>query len=121
MGQAIQPGQAVVQGEGSTGVIHYEIRKNSGYGFSGTINPLEFLSSVKPQAQIASQGTQQRQQVSQQLSQQRNGPTIVVIEEDPPAQPQVSVGGGGGGIIPIIINPLNSFITKKLLLDLAYT
>jgi len=72
-------------------------------------------------AQIASQGTQQRQQVSQQLGQQRNGPTIVVIEEDPPAQQQVSAGGGGGGIIPIIINPLNSFITKKLLLDLAYT
>jgi hypothetical protein len=73
-------------------------------------------------AQIASQGTQQRQQVSQQLSQQRNGATIVIIEEDPPAQQQVSAGGGGGGgMIPIIINPLNSFITKKLLLDLAYT
>ena len=75
------------------------------------------------QAQVASLGTQQRQQVSQQLSQQRNGPTVVVIEEDPPPQQQVSAvgGGGGGGIIPIIINPLNSFITKKLLLDLAYT
>jgi hypothetical protein len=73
-------------------------------------------------SQIASQGTQQRQQVSQQLAQQRNGPTIVVIEEDPPAQQQVSAGGGGGGgMIPIIINPLNSFITQKLLLDLAYT
>jgi predicted chitinase len=73
-------------------------------------------------AQIASQGTQQRQQMSQQLSQQRNGPTIVVIEEDAPPQLQASAGGGGGGgMIPIIINPLNSFITKKLLLDLAYT
>ena len=72
-------------------------------------------------AQIASLGTQQRQQVSQQLSQQRNGPTIVIIEEDPPAQQQVSAAGGGGGMIPIIINPLNSFITQKLLLDLAYT
>jgi murein DD-endopeptidase MepM/ murein hydrolase activator NlpD len=73
-------------------------------------------------AQIASQGTQQRQQVSQQLAQQRNGPTVVVIEEDPPAQQQVSAGGGGGGgMMPIIINPLNSFITQKLLLDLAYT
>jgi murein DD-endopeptidase MepM/ murein hydrolase activator NlpD len=71
-------------------------------------------------AQIASLGTQQRQQVSQQLAQQRNGATIVIIEEDAPPQQQVSVGGGGG-IIPIIINPLNSFITKKLLLDLAYT
>jgi hypothetical protein len=72
-------------------------------------------------AQIASLGTQQRQQVSQQLLQERNGPTIVVIEEDPPPQQQVFAGGGGGGIIPIIINPLNSFITQKLLLDLAYT
>jgi murein DD-endopeptidase MepM/ murein hydrolase activator NlpD len=121
-GQTIQPGQAVVQGEGPTGVIHYEIRKNSGYGFSGTINPLEFLSSVKPQAQIASSGTQQRRQASQQLAQQPAGPSIIIIEEDPPApQPQVSVGGGGAMMIPIVINPLNSFITKKLLLDLAYT
>jgi len=73
------------------------------------------------QAQISPQGTQQRQQVSQQLAQQRNGATIVIIEEDASPQQQVSIGGGGGGIIPIIINPLNSFITKKLLLDLAYT
>jgi hypothetical protein len=78
------------------------------------------ISTPTP-AQVASLGTQQRRQVSQQLSQQRNGPTIVVIEEDPPAQQQVSAGGGGGGMIPIIINPLNSFITQKLLLDLAYT
>jgi len=121
-GQTIQPGQAVVQGEGPTGVIHYEIRKNSGYGFSGTINPLEFLSSVKPQAQITPSGTQQRRQASQQLAQQPAGPSIIIIEEDPPApQPQVSVGGGGAMMIPIVINPLNSFITKKLLLDLAYT
>ncbi len=121
-GQTIQPGQAVVQGEGPTGVIHYEIRKNSGYGFSGTINPLEFLSSVKPQAQITPSGTQQRRQASQQLAQQPAGPSIIIIEEEPPApQPQVSAGGGGAMMIPIIINPLNSFITKKLLLDLAYT
>jgi hypothetical protein len=32
-----------------------------------------------------------------------------------------SFSRGGGGIIPIEINPLNSFITKKLLLDLVYT
>ena len=73
-------------------------------------------------AQIASQGTQQRQQVSQQLSQQRNGPAIIVMEE---SQQKSSFKGsfsrGGGGIIPIEINPLNSFITKKLLLDLVYT
>jgi murein DD-endopeptidase MepM/ murein hydrolase activator NlpD len=91
-----------------------------GRELTGTSGQPAMISAPTP-AQIASQGTQQRQQVSQQLSQQRNGPTIIVIEEDPPAQQQVSAGGGGGGIIPIIINPLNSFITKKLLLDLAYT
>lgn len=124
-GQTIQPGQAVVQGEGPTGVIHYEIRKNSGYGFSGTINPLEFLSSVRPSAstpaQITPSGTQQRRQASQQLAQQQSGPSIIIIEEEPPAQQRQVSGGGGAMMIPIIINPLNSFITKKLLLDLAYT
>ena len=121
--------------------IHMEATRNmNGTAYGGDFNPDPYVDamifSVKPPAgfvappipsiptpaQIASQGTQQRQQVSQQLKQQKNGPTIVVIEEDPPAQQQVSAGGGGGGgMIPIIINPLNSFITKKLLLDLAYT
>ena len=91
-----------------------------GRELTGTSGQPTTISAPTP-AQIASQGTQQRQQVSQQLSQQRNGPTIVVMEEEPPPQQQVSAGGGGGGIIPIIINPLNSFITKKLLLDLVYT
>jgi hypothetical protein len=72
-------------------------------------------------AQITSSGTQQRQQASQQLARQPSGPSIVIIEEEPPAQPQGSIGGGGAMMIPLIINPLNSFITKKLLLDLAYT
>jgi murein DD-endopeptidase MepM/ murein hydrolase activator NlpD len=114
--------------------LEYSTKRNStNYGGSGdpspyvsalllTKNPNQGSFGIPSQAQIASQGTQQRQQVSQQLKQQRNGATIVIIEEDPPVQQQVSAGGGGGGgIIPIIINPLNSFITKKLLLDLAYT
>jgi murein DD-endopeptidase MepM/ murein hydrolase activator NlpD len=113
--------------------LEYSTKRNStNYGGSGdpspyvsvlllTKNPNQGSFGIPSQAQITPQGTQQRQQVSQQLGQQRNGPTVVVIEEDAPPQPQVSAGGGGGGIIPIIINPLNSFITKKLLLDLAYT
>ena len=72
-------------------------------------------------AQITPSGTQQRQQASQQLAQQQIGPSIVILEEEPPPQSQGSFGGGGAMMIPIIINPLNSFITKKLLLDLAYT
>ena len=117
--------------------LHFEVRLGGPFGkaidpkpylgllsigreLTGTSGQPTTISAPTP-VQIASQGTQQRQQMSQQLSQQRNGPTIVVIEEDPPAQQQVSAGAGGGGMIPIIINPLNSFITKKLLLDLAYT
>ena len=114
--------------------LHYEVRINGkdvnprpylgllsiGRELTGTSGQPTTILAPTP-AQIASQGTQQRQQVSQQLSRQRNGPTIIVMEEDPPPQQQVYAGSGGGGIIPIIINPLNSFITKKLLLDLAYT
>jgi murein DD-endopeptidase MepM/ murein hydrolase activator NlpD len=84
--------------------------------------PAQISTPTPTPAQIASPGTQQRRQASQQLAQQPAGPSIVIIEEEPPApQPQGSIGGGGAMMIPIVINPLNSFITKKLLLDLAYT
>jgi hypothetical protein len=46
-GQKVSPGAAIVQGETNTGVIHYEIRKEQGgFGFSGTVNPLNFLASA---------------------------------------------------------------------------
>ena len=125
--------------------IHFEydtVKGRSNYGGSGdpsayvsvlllTNSPNQGSFSPAPAqvatprptpAQITSSGTQQRQQASQQLAQQQDGPSIIIIEEEPPApQPQGSIGGGGAMMIPIVINPLNSFITKKLLLDLAYT
>lgn len=125
--------------------IHFEydtVKGRSNYGGSGdpsayvsvlllTNSPNQGSFSPAPAqvatprptpAQITPSGTQQRQQASQQLARQPSGPSIIIIEEEPPAQqPQGSIGGGGAMMIPLIINPLNSFITKKLLLDLAYT
>lgn len=88
----------------------------------GSFSPAPAQIAAPTPAQITPSGTQQRRQASQQLAQQPAGPSIIIIEEESPApQPQVSIGGGGAMMIPIVINPLNSFITKKLLLDLAYT
>ena len=88
----------------------------------GSFSPAPAQIATPTPAQITPSGTQQRQEASQQLAQQQSGPSIIILEEEPPApQPQGSVGGGGAMMIPIVINPLNSFITKKLLLDLAYT
>ena len=115
--------------------LHYEVRINGkdvnprpylgllsiGRQLTGLAGQPAQIAAPTP-AQITPSGTQQRRQASQQLAQQPAGPSVVIIEEEPPApQPQVSVGGGGAMMIPIVINPLNSFITKKLLLDLAYT
>lgn len=46
-GQVVRPGQAVVQGESGTGVIHYEIRKKISGGFENTVDPISFLNSAK--------------------------------------------------------------------------
>jgi hypothetical protein len=137
-GQTI--GEIGNSGSGSGIHLHYEVRPGGPYGKSIDPRPYLGLLSIGKQltglagqpaqvatprptpAQITPSGTQQRQQASQQLAQQPAGPSIIIIEEEPPAQqPQGSIGGGGAMMFPLIINPLNSFITKKLLLDLAYT
>lgn len=49
VGDTVVPGDAVVQGESATGVIHYELRKGkagSGGDFAGTVNPVKFLKDL---------------------------------------------------------------------------
>jgi murein DD-endopeptidase MepM/ murein hydrolase activator NlpD len=127
-GQSVQPGQSVVQGESSTGVIHYEIRKNAGYGFAGTLDPIAFLRSSSTQKQITSSSAQmsappqQTNMVPLSLAPERKGQDIMVIE---PQQQQniITPASGGGDMSPSPISDfqlLNNFIKNKLLLDLAY-
>lgn len=92
------------------------------------IDPIEYgYSSSAPfggttPAQITPQQSQRRQQIPNQITPERRGQEIVLIDDVQPQQLVMPMGGGGGGgIIPIVINPLNSYITNKLLLDLAYT
>lgn len=127
-GQAIQPGQPVVQGESSTGVIHYEIRKNAGYGFAGTLDPVAFLKNTPTQTQIASSPAQisappqQTNMVPFSLTPERRGQDVMVIM---PQQQQniITPASGNGDMGPSAISDfelLNNFIKNKLLLDLAY-
>ena len=119
--------------------LHYEVRPGGPYGKA--INPRPYLNllsigrqltgiagqpttiSTPAPAQIATQPTQRRQQLSSQVTPQRVGQQIVIIDDvQPPQIPSAPPSGGGSmGFIPIQTNSLNSYITKKLLLDLAYT
>jgi len=119
--------------------LHYEVRPGGPY--ATPINPRPYLNllsigrqltgvagqpaqiAAPTPAQIAAQPSQRRQQLSSQVTPQRVGQKIVIIDNMQP--PQISSappsGGGSMGFIPIQTNSLNSYITKKLLLDLAYT
>jgi murein DD-endopeptidase MepM/ murein hydrolase activator NlpD len=128
-GQSVQPGQPVVQGESSTGVIHYEIRKNSGYGFAGTLDPIAFLRSSSTQQQVASSPAQmsappqQSQTVPSALTPERRGQDIVIIDQPRQQQNIITPAASSGGAAPSPISDfdlLNNFIKNKLLLDLAY-
>ena len=125
--------------------IHLEYstkRNSSNYGGSGdpspyvsalllTKNPNQGSFGIPSQAQIAAptpaqiaaQPSQRRQQLSSQVTPQRVGQKVVIIDNmQPPQIPSAPPSGGGSmGFIPIQTNSLNSYITKKLLLDLAYT
>lgn len=141
-GQTIgEIGNTGTSGRGEDIHLHFEVRPGGPYGKSTNPSPYLGLLSIgkkltglagKPvqvstlnstPAQIASAGTQQRLQQSQNIALQKSsGPTIIVIEEDAPPSSQSQYSGGGESMmIPIIIDPLNSYISQKLLLDLTYT
>lgn len=49
VGDTVVPGDAVVQGESNTGVIHYELRRGKagpGGDYAGTVNPVKFLEDL---------------------------------------------------------------------------
>jgi hypothetical protein len=121
-GESVQPGQAVVQGESGTGVIHYEIRKGIQGGFENTLNPMKFLSGAGSQVAVSSPPPSSN--APQQLTPERTGQDIFVFDtgagqSPPPAAPS---GGGGGGApaAPDNFTMVNNFIKKQLLLDLVY-
>ena len=116
-GDIISPGQAVVQGETETGVIHYEIRQGGGYGFSGTQDPTKFLASLDGSGGV--RASQAAQALRQQASYDQRGGTIVVpapvIGTD---GGQMVSGGGAGGFLPIGMtkkDALNSYYQAQLI------
>lgn len=109
-GDIVRPGQPVVQGESGTGVIHYEIRKGGGYGFSGTEDPTKFLASLDQKGGVAASA--QAQSIATQASYDQQGGTVVVPISTPSSQgPMI----GSGGLMPLPIG-----MSKKELLNSYY-
>ncbi len=110
VGDIIQPGDAVVRGETSTGVIHYEIRKGksgAGGGFTGTLNPINFLNNLpKKKASIDKPFTKN---VAKGLNTQTGyeGYQVAILPIKQIIEKPVPMGGSGGrrgGGIDIDIN-----------------
>ena len=113
-GDVIQPGDAVVRGESSTGVIHYEIRKGrSGPegDFSGTVDPINFLNNLpKEKASISKPSTTNiTQGLDEETSYEDNNVKVVVLPIKEIIEKPVPIGGKGGGGFGIDINNNNIF------------
>jgi muramidase (phage lysozyme) len=143
-GAILAPGQVVSHGVGPTGVTHLEYRNPGTSGFSGTVNPLEYLRSIgsifggntfqykggpggaipsNQIAQVPTQPTQSLNQKAKQIMQQASyeGQQQVVpipIPMGGGAIPPMVSGGGGGGVIPVGLSKreaLNSYYQSQLI------
>lgn len=144
-GAVLAPGQVVSYGVGPTGVTHLEYRTPGTSGFSGTVNPLEYLKSVgaifggntfqykggmggavptgPSVARVPQQPTQSLSQQATQLARQTTyeGQQQIVpipIPVGDQSSPMIIGGGGGGGILPIGLSKkdaLNSYYRAQLM------
>lgn len=62
------------------------------------------------------------QQIAQNITPERRGSTIILTQQ-PPQKPKPQQSSSGGATMPFVIaqNTLNSYVNKKILLDLSYT
>lgn len=144
-GAVLSPGQVVSHGVGPTGVTHLEYRTPGTSGFSGTVNPLEYLKSVgaifggntfqykggvggavptgpsiarvpqQPSQSLSQQASQLARQTSYE-GQQQIVPIPIPVGDQ--SSPMIVGGGGGGGILPIGLSKkdaLNSYYRAQLM------
>ena len=143
-GAVLAPGQVVSHGLGFTHVTHLEYRTPGTSGFSGTVNPLEYLRSIgaifggntfqykggvggavptgPSIARVPQQSTQSLSQQATQLARQTTyeGQQQIVpipISLGGGTGPMI-MGGGGGGILPVGMlqkDALNSYYRSQLM------
>lgn len=143
-GAVLAPGQVVSYGVGPTGVTHLEYRTPGTSGFSGTVNPLEYLKSVgaifggntfqykggvggavptgPSVARVPQQPTQSLSRQASQLARQTSYEgqqqivPIPILSGDGPGP--IIAGGGGSGILPVGIpkrEALNNYYKSQLI------